>query len=842
MWRATIKGLLAKKLRLVLTALSIVLGVGFVAGTYVLTDTMNAAFDELFDQAAVGTDLVVRSESAFQGEVAGPGGGGGADERLPLPAGLVDVIAAVPGVEVASGDVSGYAQMVDPASGDVIGGVGPPTIGTNWSEISSGVLELRDGRAPSAVGEVVIDAGTAGANDIVVGTTITILFQGPPEDFEVVGIAGFGDADNLGGATLALFDLPTAQRVLQKEGVVDAISVVGTDGVDLTSLRSGVQEVLPTGAEVLTSTDVADEQADALQEGLGFFRTALLVFAAIALFVGAFLIFNTFSIIVAQRTRELALLRMLGANRRQVMTSVVAEAAIVGIVASAVGILAGIGIALALQGLLQAFGIDLPSTSMQLQTRTIVASFVVGTGVTLAASILPARHAARVPPIQALREPDASARRGSMGKRVVVGGLVTAAGVAALLLGLFGDTGSGGQLVGLGAALTFIGVATLSPVLARPVAHAIGRPFGARGVAGRVGRENAIRNPRRTASTASALMIGLGLVAMVAILAASLKASFDAALSSTLRADLTLSTTSFTPFSPDVVDTASAFRSNGFRVQGEEEFLTAIDPATVEQVAALDIQQGVLADLGGDTIMVHVDEAADRGWVLGDEVPAALASIGDRPLRIVAIYGENSLVGNYAVALSTYAELYTEQLDAFVLVKGAEGVPIGDLQAAVEQTVASYPNIDVQDQASFREKQAGFIDQILGLITALLFMAILIAAFGIANTLGLSIYERTRELGLLRAVGMSRRQVRRMIRTEAVIIALFGALLGVVVGIGFGWALQQALEPEGVTQLAIPAGQLVVYLVVAALVGVLAAILPARRASKIDVLKAIAYE
>jgi len=346
-------------------------------------------------------------------------------------------------------------------------------------------------------------------------------------------------------------------------------------------------------------------------------------------------------------------------------------------------------------------------------------------------------------------------------------------------------------------------------------------------------------------------MIGLGLVAMVAILAASLTVSFDAALGATLRADLTLSTTSFTPFSPDVaervgaldeVGAVSPFRQNGFRVDGATDFITALDPATVDRVTDLGVIEGSVDELGGDTVMIYETIAEERGWGVGDEVPAAFPAVGDRPLEIVGIYGENSLASNYAVALETYEDLYTEQLDIFVLVKGAEGVPGADVTAAVEAAVASYPNIDVQDQAAFREKQAGFINQLLGLVTALLMMAIIIALFGIVNTLGLSIYERTRELGLLRAVGMGRTQVKRMIRYESVIIALFGALLGIVVGVGFGWALQQALEPEGVTELRVPVGQLVFYLIFAALAGVVAAIWPARRAAKIDVLKAISYE
>ena len=699
MWRATIKGLLAKKFRLLLTAIAIVLGVGFVAGTYVLTDTMNAAFSELFTQATQGVDLVVRSENAFTGESAGPGGGGG-EQRDPLDESLVGEIAAVPGVAVASGDVSGYAQIVNPATDEVIGGVGPPTIGTNWNELSSGVLDLREGSAPAGDGQVVIDAGTASANDLTVGTDVSILFQGPPEDFEIVGIAGFGEADNLGGATLALFDLPTAQRVLGKEGVVDTISIRGDEGESVPALQTAVASVLPAGVEVLTGSALADEQAATLQDQLGFIRLVLLVFAAIALFVGTFLIFNTFSIIVAQRTRELALFRTLGASRRQVMTSVVLEGLVVGLIASVVGIIAGIGIALGLKALLGAAGFDLPSTATQIQGRTVVVAFIVGVGVTLVASIIPANHAARIAPIEALREGDPLRRPGSLGRRIVIGAIVTAAGVLALGAGLFGSTGSGAQLVGLGAALTFIGVATLSPTVARPVAGVLGAPFRRLSISGKIGRENAMRNPRRTSSTAAALMIGLGLVAMVAILAASLKASLFVTLEQTLKADLTLSTTSFTPFSPDVatnigaldeVAAASPFRQNGFQVDGRTDFITALDPATIDQVAELDVTQGAIADLGGDTVAIYQEVADDNGWGIGDEVPASFPSGGDRPLRVVAIYGENAIAGNYAISLDTYEDLYTEQLDVFVLVKGAEGVTIEQLQSAVESTLAVVP-------------------------------------------------------------------------------------------------------------------------------------------------------
>jgi putative ABC transport system permease protein len=361
-----------------------------------------------------------------------------------------------------------------------------------------------------------------------------------------------------------------------------------------------------------------------------------------------------------------------------------------------------------------------------------------------------------------------------------------------------------------------------------------------------------MRSPRRTASTATALMIGLGLVSMVAILAASLKASFDAALTETLKADYTLATSSFTAFSPDVearvaalpeVGVSAAFRQNGFRVNDSTSFVTAVDPATIEEVASMEVSEGSVGALSEpETVLVHREVADDNGWKLDDEVPARFASSGDVPLTIVGIYDEERLVGDYVISLDTYGGVYQEQLDAFVLVKGAEGVPLPEVEDAVRDAVAEFPNVQVQDQATFREQQAGFIDQLLGLVTALLLMAIVIALFGIVNTLGLSIYERTRELGLLRAVGMSRKQVKRMVRWESVIIAIFGAVLGIVIGVAFGWALQQALRGEGVTEFVVPVGQLVVYLVLAGLAGVLAAIWPARRAARLDVLEAISYE
>jgi putative ABC transport system permease protein len=515
------------------------------------------------------------------------------------------------------------------------------------------------------------------------------------------------------------------------------------------------------------------------------------------------------------------------------------------------GIVAGIGIAVGLQGLLEAFGIDLPSTSPQLQTRTIVVALVVGTLVTLVASIMPARRAANVAPVQALREAQDSGAGGSMRRRLVAGVIVTGVGIAALLYGLFAGPSNAAALIGFGAAVTFIGVAILSPLVARPLARVIGAPIMRMGVQGRLGRENAMRNPRRTASTASALMIGLGLVAMVAILGASLKASFDVTIQKTLKADFVLSTSSFAPFSPDVaakvadvagVAQIAEFRQGGFHVAGKTDFVMGVTAATVDELTSLDISSGSVNALADGDVLVSDDTAKDHGWSVGDTVPAAFAKSGKVELTIGGTYSEDTLVGHYVVSLETYEQQFTEQLDQFVMAGVEPGAATAQVQRGIERATAAFGDIEVQDQTAFRDKYAGQVDQLLGLVTALLAMAILIALFGIINTLGLSIFERTRELGLLRAVGMGRRQVKRMIRWESVIIAILGAVLGLVIGAFFGWSLQQALVNDGVTELRIPVGQLLFYLVFAGLVGVVAAIFPARRAAKLNVLEAISYE
>ncbi len=838
MWRATLRGLLVHRLRVALTALAIVLGTAFMSGTYVLTDTIDHAFAVALQTAYSGVDVVVRSGSTVPSQQG--------SERPTVPASLLAVVRGVPGVRTAVGAVSGYAQLVA-RDGSAISTGGAPTLGVAWEPIGTGV-RIGAGRPPRGPGQVAIDAATARRYGFRVGDRIRILLQGPARTFEISGIVRFGTADNLAGATLAVFDLSTAQQLVGKPGRLDAIDVVGQPGVSVGTLRERVQGALPPGYQALPAATVAQENARQFQQALGFFKTALLVFALVALFVGAFIIFNTFAIIVAQRTRELALLRAIGATGRQVTASVLTEAGLTGLAASAVGVVAGLGVAVGLQGLLKAFGIDLPATGTQVLPRTIVVSLVTGTLVTLVAAIGPARHAARVAPVEALREADPGAETPGGRRRTLLGAALAAAGLAALFGGLLGRPANAAAIVGAGAALVFLAVAMLSPLVARPLALGIGAPLaGITRVTGRLGRGNAMRSPRRTAATAAALMIGLGLVSFVSIVAASVKASVNATLERTLRADLILTSSSFAGFSPQLaadlrrlpqVGVVSEVRFGQARVGGGTVQVVGIDPATIERVVAVDVAAGSLRSLAAGGIMVDQTTADRHRWKVGATIATGFGATGTRSLPIVGIYRPNALLGRYAVSLSTFAANAPDALDSAVLVDARPGVSPAAARAAVVRAARAYPNVTVNDQASYRRQQAAQIDRLLALITALLMLSVAIAFLGIVNTLGLSVLERSREIGLLRAVGMTRRQVRGMVRAESIIVAVFGALLGVAVGVLFGWAMVRAM----LTELAIPVGQLALYVVLAAALGIVAAVWPARRAARVDILRAVTTE
>lgn len=836
MRKAILKNLIAHKLRLLLTALSITLGVAFVAGTFVLTDTMSFTFDRLFENVTRGIDLSVRAETLF--------GGTGS----PVPEKLLDEIEAVPGVQAAEGTVGGYAQLVD-KEGEAISTGGAPTLGVSWAEESQlGPLSIRRGRAPVAAGEVAIDAATARDHHLDVGDTITILFQGPPGRFEIVGIAGFGAADNLAGASLAAFETTTAQRVLGFRNGFSSIEIVSENEVPTNVLESRIRSALPDGYEVVRGRDLAEESAREVKEGLAVFQRVILVFGGIALFVGAFIILNTFSITVAQRLRETALLRTLGATGGQVTRSVLAEALVVGLLASVVGLGLGYLGAIGLQALLGAFGIDVPSAGTRLELRTAVVALTSGLVVTLLAAFLPALRAGRVPPLAALRDAEPTSQ-GPSRRRAVVGVLMVACGTALLASGLAMTGSSALPFVGLGCATALIGLAVLAPFLSGPLARAVGAPLArVRGFTGRLARDNAVRNPARTAATAAALMIGLALVTFAAVAAASLKATTAAVVDDTIRADFTLTSSQFIPFSHAVarrlesraeVGIATPVRYAFFRRSGQPKGLSALDPAVAAHVLDIDLIEGTLDDLDGG-VMIREDVARSDDLDVGDTLAAGFEKTGKQKLEIAGIYEDNLLLGDYMISLDTYDQHYVEKLDGIVYVTTAPGVSPGRARAAMEEEVEGFPNVELRNQVEIKDAYAEQVDRLLAVVYALLGLAVLIALLGIVNTLALSVLERTRELGLLRAIGLTRRQVRSAVRWEAILIAVIGAVLGIIAGLGFAAAIMTSLED--ITRVAFPVAQLGSFVLLAAGAGVLAAIPATRRAARVDILRAVTVE
>jgi putative ABC transport system permease protein len=833
---------------LVLTALAVVLGVGMTAGSFILTDTALKSFDDLFGDVYKGTDVVVQAQTAF--DPSGQNNTGGGAERKPIPESVLPEVQAVDGVAVADGAIGGTAWIVDPATNKVIQNGGAPPIGGSWDP---GITTLQidpGGAPPEGSDQVVIDAGTAGDHGIAVGQRVKVVTTIGPAEYTVSGIARFGSSNSLLGATLALFDLPTAQKLFDRVGEFDSIYVKAEPGVSADQLAPRVASVLPKGFEAITGASAASAQQDQVSTGLGFIRTFFLIFGFVALFVGAFIIFNMFNIVVSQRTRELALFRALGASRRQVLTSVLTESIAVGLIGSILGIGLGVLLAFALKALLAAFGLKLPPTALTIETRTIVVSLVIGVGVTVAAAWAPARRASRVAPIEALREsvaPSSSIRR-----RVIIGSVVLAIGIAAIAAALFGGASNPGGLVGLGAALTFLGVAQLSPLFSRGLAAVIGRPFR-RSAPGRLGGENAKRNPRRTASTASALMIGLGLVAFVTVFAASLKASAVKTLDEVLRADLTLSSNQFNPFSTHLAEqlrsdpnfsVVSELRQTEAKAGSSATFPTAIDPMTFAEVADVSMVSGSLADLSQPgAVLVSRTEADGKVLAVGSPVDMTFGATGAQQLHVVGTFENNAIMSDYVISLDTYDANVEQPLDLNVFLKVADGVSVADAKTQLDAMLQKdYPNVQADDQDASKQRFLDSVNQLLAFVFVLLFLSIIISGFGILATLWLSVFERVRELGLLRAVGMARVQVKRMVRTEAVIVAVLGAILGIVIGIVFAWALQQSLSDLGISELSVPVGQLIVLMILAALIGVGAAILPARRAAKLNVLDAINYE
>lgn len=850
MFRTALRNLWAHKLRLLTTGLAIVIGVAFISGTMVLTATIRQTMDTLFANAYEGTDALVRSATAFDSP-------DGLEVRGRIDEGLIDVVAEVDGVAVAQGDVWGYAQVVG-RDGNPIGspGMGPPTVGSSWPVDELNTWTLAEGRPPTAPDEVVLDRASADQAGYGVGDRATVLVSGAPVEVTIAGISTFAGADSPGGASFVLFPFDTAQRLIGEAGRIDSISVAAAPGVSQPELVERIAAELPDGVEVITGDAFVEENQNAMREALSFFDQFMMAFAIIALLVGGFMIFNTFFITVAQRTRQHALLRALGASRRQVLVSVLAEALAIGVLASLVGLGAGVLVAMGLKALLAAFGMDIPAGGVVFGLDTAVIAFTAGVVVTVVAAVSPARKAGKVPPIAALRDVSVSSSGYGSKERVIVGLLVLVAGVSGVLYGLLGEPDHALAVVGLGAVLVFFGVSILGRTVALPMSRVLGWILPkVRGVSGELARENSMRNPKRTAATAAALMIGVGLVSFITIFADSTRASFGQLVDDSFRGDLVVmgpSRFGGAGLAPELADRlallpevgeVASVRAAIVSIDGRAEQVLATD-RTMFELFDVDPVAGSPADLDATSIAVLEDVAEEQGISVGDTVTAEFLATGATEFTVALVYGTNQQLegGHWMLSLEAFEANVPNQVDMQVLVQKASGVTMAEARTAVERETASYPGAQVLDRDEYKDEQLAFVDQLLGLVYALLALAILIAMMGIGNTLALSILERTRELGLLRAVGMTRRQLRSTIRWESVIIALQGAVLGLVIGLFFGWALVTAMSGQGLSMLSVPMANLGVVVVLAALAGIAAAVLPARHAAQMNVLESITSE
>jgi putative ABC transport system permease protein len=842
MWRLTLANTVAHRSRLALTWLAVALGVAFVAGSLVLTDTSSRLLDEQFRTGAAGVDLTVRTGAAFDSAM------GVEVQRDPLPAGVADRVAAASGVAQVRRVASGAGQLQ--VRGHVVAPKGP-TLLSSWGGSPFTAYALRAGHAPRSPDEVVLDAATARAQHLSLGDTVTVS-AAASRRLRVVGLAGIGDADGLPNSTVVLTDLPTAQGLLGLGSGLSSVEVVGADGTSVPDLRSRLATSLGTRYAVTSAQDAAAASADAAKESITYLRVVLLALAAAGLVVGAFLIANTFGIVLAQRSRELALLRAAGATGRQVFASVLGEALLVGLAGSLSGTALGVGAAHGLRGLAQGAGLALPDGPLTVTAQTVVIAVAAGTLVTLLASLPPARRAARVAPVEAMRasdpSPSAPRRLRLVGGWVLLALAVGQLGMAALLHGVAG--------VGVGAALLLAALVVLGPVVAPRLAQAVGRPLDRAGVPGQLARESTVRNPRRTAATVTALALGLALISFVTVLGSSAKA-ITAGGTEAVTADLLVQSSRdemLGGLSPEVarrvaalpqVEAVSAVRFGHWLDQGATSALTAVDPATLPRVAKVAMTAGRLSDLDRGGVVVAEKVARERSLRVGDPLAMTFPRDGDQQLRVVGVMSDRSaqaLSTSYVLSLGTYAAHYSEDVDATVYVDLARGVDEASARSALAAAVRDFPNAQVRDQAEAAAARAAAVEQVLGLVTVLLGFAVLIALLGITNTLALSIVERTREIGLLRAVGMTRRQLRWMVRAEAVLVAAVAVVVGVVLGLGLAAATLAGLSAGTEVVLEVPVGQLSAVVVVAVVAGLAAGLLPARRAARLDVLAAVATQ
>jgi len=847
-----LKSLWARKVRALLTAFAVFLGVAFVAGSFVLTDTIFAAFDEIFSESLKGTSVVVSAENPVKQE---------SGEIPTLSASLLPRVVRTPGVREAAGAIFTPGAFFN-AENEKIGNKFAPKFISSTQPGQLESLTYVDGHRPRGPTEASIDKAAADAADLKIGEKIKLIGQGNLESFRLVGLTQLGSA-SFGGASIAQVTLPVAQRLTHKRGRFDQISVAADDGVSAEALKRRIAERMPAGIRVETAAENADRASEEIRDNLGFLRIFLLVFGFIAVFVGSFLIFNTFSITVAQRVSEFGMLRTLGASRPQILTAVIVEAVAIGLIGALIGIPGGFLIAKAINALFESFGIDLPTTSLVLESRTVVVALLVGVLVTLVSSLVPALRSTRVPPIAALHsfQPTPTRRRRLVYLALSI--LLAVAGLGMVLLGLFGSGGAGARagLMGGGAVAVVFAVSLFSPRLVPPLASVAGWPLERlRRLTGRLARENAERNPSRTAVTAAALMIGVTLVAFVTVFAAGLKSTVAQVVDENFAGGLVIQNTD--GFSPIPNATAAAAE----KVPGVELVATirgaeakvlergGLGSTTRVNAPSPDIGRTVniewkqggpaaLRNLTDSEAIVSDDFASSHDLGLGDRFGLLTQALAHPSFRVVGEFDSKlGVLGNVLVTQRVMARDFDQTQDLTDFVKLEDGADAARVQALLTKGVeTAFPVAEVLNQEELKESREEQINGLVMLVYALLAFAVLISLFGIANTLALSIHERTRELGMLRAIGMSRRQVRTMIRYEAVITALIGGILGLVLGLIFASLIAQPLKDEGFT-LSYPVGSLILLMVLAGLAGVLAAILPARRASRLDVLQSLQYE
>ncbi|CAL9366521.1 ABC transporter permease [Streptomyces sp. enrichment culture] len=838
----------ARRRRFAGTFLAVLLGVSFLAGTLVMGDTLRASFDSLFGNATAGTDAVVRSADA----ITTPGESQGV--REPVPAALADRIEDVPGVAAAAPDIQGAGQLVG-EDGDPIGGQGPPTLAGNWiTDPELNPYRLAEGRTPERSGEVVVNRGAADKGGLELGDTTTLRTPDPVR-VTVVGLATFGGEDGMAQVTFTGMTRADAEKYLTaRPGEAASIVVRAEPGVGQEELVERLAPVLPKGVEAITGQESAAENTDMISsQFLTLFTTFLLVFSGVALLVATFSIHNTFAIVVAQRTRENALLRALGASRRQVTATTLAEAAVVAVTASAAGLAGGIGIAAGLQALFPAIGFPFPEGDLVVRAPSMALPLAVGVVVCLASALLPAVRAGRTAPLAALRESATDASAASR-PRAVAGVCLLALGLTLSLAGVLAAPSL--WLAGGGAALALAAFVVLGPVAAGSAVRVLGGPLDRlRGVTGSLARRNALRSPKRTAATAGALMIGVAVVTLFTVFGASLKATMDQTVSRSFAGDVAVSTPAFggggSGLSPRLadavaalpeVDTAVGLGRGVAEVEGEGRALTVTDPVALARTFDLGRVRGSLDDLGTDGIAVTEKEADRRHLAVGDTARLTFTDGERQPFTVRAVYEQSELAGDYVITRAAWAPHRTQDADTLVAVSFADGVDPATGTAAVERVADRFGNPEVQTRQEYAESSAGGIDMMLTLVYALLALAVLIALLGIANTLTLAIHERTRELGLLRAVGQTRPQLRAMVRWESVLVAAFGTLGGLTLGAFLGWILVRASDASSDSEFvfALPPLQLGVMVLVGLAAGALAGLRPARRAARMDVLGAIA--